>query len=268
MIVVRLRGGLGNQCFQYAVGRHLAEIHHAEFKIDSSGYENYKIHEYGLTPFNIAAKHATADDIAGLRRVKEKHFHFDPEVLLLPDGIYFECYCQSEKYFTGISSIIRQDLTVKSELSGKNKEIADLILSCMAVSVHIRRADYVTNTYSEQLFAPCSLDYYVYAVEHIAAVTVNPHFFVFTDDKEWARENFKLPYPVTLVDHNGPDKNYEDLRLMSLCKHNIIANSTFSWWGAWLNKNPGKIVFAPKKWFTDKAYSDPKDIIPEAWLRA
>lgn len=268
MIIVRLRGGLGNQCFQYAVGRHLAEIHHSEFKIDISGYENYKPHKYCLNHFNITAKYATADDVAGLRQVKEKHFHFDPEVLLLFDGICFEGYCQSEKYFVGISDIIHQELSVKYPLSGKNKEMAEQILSSAAVGVHIRRADYMPNTYAEQLFEPCSLDYYMSAVKHIAEAARDPHFFIFTDDKTWARENFRLPYPVTLVNHNGPDKNYEDMRLMSLCKHNIIANSSFSWWGAWLNKNPGKIVFAPKKWFTDKARSSPKDIIPEAWLRA
>ena len=264
MIIVRLIGGLGNQCFQYAVGRQLAELRHTELKIDISEFEVYKLHAYSLNNLNIVENFATPEEIFGARRVKEKHFHFDPEALSLPDGSCLHGYWQSEKYFAAISDIIRGDLTVKQPLAGKNKELADEAACCVSVSLHIRRVDYLT----ESIFEPCSLDYYFSAVKHIAGATGNPHFFVFTDDKAWVRENFKLPYPVTFVEHNGPDKNYEDMRLMSLCKHNIIANSTFSWWGAWLNRNPDKIVFAPKKWFTDKARSSPKDIVPEAWLRA
>lgn len=267
MIVVRLYGGLGNQCFQYAVGRHLAEIHHSELKIDISEFEVYKLHAYSLCHLNIIENIVSPAEVAGLERVKEKHFHFDPETFNHPDDVYLHGYWQSEKYFAGIAEIVHRELAVKVPLAGKNKEIAEQISSCSSVSVHVRRADYVPNTYSEQLFEPCSLDYYMHAGKHIANVAGKPHFFVFTDDKAWVRENFKLPYPVTFVDHNGPEKNYEDMRLMSLCKHNIIANSSFSWWGAWLNQDPEKIVFAPKKWFTDKARSSPKDIVPETWLR-
>ncbi len=268
MIIIRLIGGLGNQCFQYAVGRHLSEIHHSELKIDISEFESYKLHAYSLNHFNIKENFATPSEVAGLKHLKEKHFHFDPEVLRLSDGIYLHGYWQSEKYFMGIAEIIRQELTVKTPLSGKNKEIAEQISSCVSVSVHIRRVDYLPNTYAEQLFEPCSLDYYLNAVKHIANIVGKPHFFVFTDDKTWVRENFRLPYPITFVDHNGADKNYEDMRLMSLCSHNVIANSSFSWWGTWLNKNSGKMVFAPNQWFTDKARSSPRDLIPDSWIKA
>lgn len=267
MIVIRLIGGLGNQCFQYAMARHLAEINRVELKLDISEFEVYKLHAYAMGNMNIPERFATPGEIAGLKRVKEKHFHFDPEILRLPDGVYLHGYWQTEKYFLQIADILRRELSPKEPVTGKNLEIAGRIAASDSVSVHVRRADYLPNTYAEQLFEPCSLDYYMHAVKHIAGAVGKPHFFVFTDDKTWARDNFKLPYPVTLVDHNGPDKNYEDIRLMSLCKHNIIANSSFSWWGAWLNKNPGKIVFAPKKWFTGKARSNPKDIVPESWLR-
>lgn len=263
MIIVKLIGGLGNQCFQYAVGRHLAELRHTELKLDLSEFETYKLHSYSLGNFNIIEKFALPDEVAAVRRSKEKHFHFDPEVFSLPDGTYLHGYWQSEKYFTGISEIIQREITVKLSLSGKNKEVSEEIASCASVSLHIHRTDYLT----ESIFQLCSLDYYLNAVKYIVGIEKKPHFFVFTDDKAWVRENFKLDYLFTFVEHNGPDKNYEDLRLMSSCKHNIIANSTFSWWAAWLNINPGKIVFAPRKWFTDKAYSDPKDIVPTAWLR-
>jgi hypothetical protein len=264
MIIVRLIGGLGNQCFQYAIGRHLAELRQTELKLDISEFENYKLHAYSLGNLNILEKFASPDEVAATRCSKEKHFHFDSDVFSLPDETYLHGYWQSEKYFAEISEIIRKEITVKLPLSGKNKEISEEITSCASVSLHIRRADYVTET----IFQPCSLDYYLSAVKHIAGIEEKPHFFVFTDDKAWVREHFKLNYSLTFVEHNGPDKNYEDLRLMSSCKHNIIANSTFSWWAAWLNINPCKIVFAPSRWFTDKVYSDPKDLIPASWLRA
>lgn len=267
MIIARIIGGLGNQCFQYAMGRHLSEIHRTEFKIDVSGFEQYKPHAYSLDHFNITAGYASGEDVAKLKPIKEKHFHFDQEVLGLPDGIYVQGYWQSEKYFAPIAKIIRDELSVTSPLLGHDKEMAAQITAYDAVSIHIRRADYLPNTYAEQLFEPCGLDYYQRSVERITRVVEKPHFFVFTDDKVWARQNFQLPYPITFVDHNGPDKNYEDMRLMSLCKHHIIANSTFSWWGAWLNKNPAKMVFAPKQWFTDKARSSAKDVIPDSWIK-
>jgi len=267
MIITRLIGGLGNQCFQYALGRHLSEIHHAELKIDISEFETYKLHVYSLGHFNIKENFASSKEAAELTRVREKHLHYDPEILNLPDGIYLQGYWANEKYFTGIAEIIRHELTVKSPLSGKDKETAGQIASCESVSLHIRRGDYLPNTYTEQILEACSLDYYLCSVKHIVNIVKRPHFFVFTDDKVWVRKNFQLPYPVTLVDHNGDDKNYQDMRLMSLCKHNIIANSTFSWWGAWLNNNPGKMVFAPKKWFTEKARSSVRDLIPDSWIK-
>jgi hypothetical protein len=266
MIITKIIGGLGNQCFQYAAGRHLAEIHRTEFKLDISEYEHYKPHAFSLNHFNIIEKYASSEEIAQMKYVKEKHFHFDPEVLHLPDGIYLHGYWQSEKYFANISDIIRHELSVKSALAGRDEEMAGQIASCESVSVHIRRADYVTKAYTE-LFDPCGLEYYSASIEHLSRLVKRPYYFVFTDDKAWVRENFTLPYPIIFVDHNGPAKNYEDLRLMSLCKHNIIANSTFSWWGAWLNENPIKRVFAPQKWFSEKAYSSPKDLIPDSWIK-
>lgn len=268
MVIARLIGGLGNQCFQYAVARHIAETTGGELLLDVSEFETYKLHAYSLGHFNVRQKFASADDVSNARLVKERHFHFDPEVLRLTGDVYLHGYWQSEKYFSSIGSIIREELSVKTPLEGDDREVAQLAGACDSVSVHIRRMDYVPNTYQEQLFEPCCREYYDAAVAHLGKSLRDPRFFVFTDDKAWAKENFKLPYPVTFVGHNGPEKNYEDMRLMSLCKHNIIANSSFSWWGAWLNRNPGKIVFAPKKWFTEKARSSPKDIVPEAWIRA
>ena len=112
----------------------------------------------------------------------------------------------------------------------------------------------------------CSMDYYFRCIEYLASTIKDPHFFIFSDDPKWVRDNLKLPYPTTIVDHNGVEKDYEDLRLMTQCKHHIIANSTFSWWGAWLCENPKKMIFAPQKWFvTDEPNTG--DLIPEGWHR-
>lgn len=291
MIVVRLTGGLGNQLFQYAVGRYIAEIHRTILKIDISGFETYKLRKYSLSPFNIHENFASPEEVAALtvrkrgiaerviRRVlhkppkpastyirEKKLFHFDPDILDLPDGVYLEGSWQNEKYFADIETIIRQEFTVKITQASKDKELAEQIASCESVSLHIRRGDYVSNPHTKQFHGTCDRDYYLRCVERLTQTVKNPHFFIFSDEPGWAHNNLKLPYPMTIVDHNKADKNYEDLRLMSQCKHHVIVNSTFSWWGAWLSQNPEKIVFAPKRWLKSDDY-DPKDLIPDKWIK-
>lgn len=292
MIIVRLIGGLGNQLYQYAVARHIAERRRAILKIDISGFETFKLFKYSLWAFNIHENFASPEEVAALggpkggiaeRVVKEvlrklelvkppptyirekKLFHFDADILNLPDGIYLEGSWQSEKYFTDIAGIIRQEFTVKTPPAGRDSELAEQMASCASVSLHIRRGDRVFDPRANKIHGTCDLDYYFGCVERLVQMVKNPHFFIFSDDPEWAGDNLKLSYPMTLVDHNGPDKNYEDLRLMSQCKHNIIANSSFSWWGAWLNQNPGKIVLAPKRWLKRGDY-DTKDLVPDKWI--
>jgi hypothetical protein len=289
MIIVKLKGGLGNQLFQYAVARHIAEIHKTFLKIDISLFETYKLHAYSIGPFNIQENFASPEEVMALtvrklgiteraiRRVlrrspkfaptyiMEKHFYCDPDILNLPDGVYLDGYWQSEKYFADIAGIIRQEFTVKTPQTGKNKELAERMASCESVSLHIRRGSYTIPPYNS-VHGTCSLDYYHRCVEYLSQKVKNPHFFIFSDEPEWARDNLKLHYPTTLVDHNSADKDYEDLRLMSQCKHHIIANSTFSWWGAWLNQNPEKIVLVPKRWFKSGDY-DTKDLIPDKWIK-
>lgn len=147
-----------------------------------------------------------------------------------------------------------------------NEQVAQNILSVNAVSLHVRRGDYVSNLTINQFHGTCSLEYYNQAIAQIAKKVETPHFFVFSDDPEWVKSNLKIDYSITIVDHNNADKNYEDIRLMSLCKHHIIANSSFSWWGAWLCRNPNKIVIAPLKWFNDKSINT-TDLIPDGWIK-
>jgi hypothetical protein len=200
------------------------------------------------------------------RVIWEQSFCFDPEVLQLHDNIYLVGYWQSERYFADIREVLLQEFTVASPLSGRNRALADAITGCNAVSMHIRRGDYVSNATTAAFHGVCDLDYYESAIEQIDTFVDQPHIFVFSDDHAWTRQHLHLQGKVTYVDHNDPDQGHEDMRLMSLCKHNIIANSTFSWWGAWLNRNPNKTVIAPRCWFAD-ASIDTSDLIPSSWIR-
>jgi len=292
MIIVKLIGGLGNQLFQYSVGRCLAERHQTVLKIDTSGFETYKLRQCSLSPFKIKTMIASLDEINALTfkkkpfvyklvtnffnpspkplpsHIHEKDFHYNADVLTLPDNIYLDGYWQSEKYFIDIEQIIRKELSVKTPQRSKNRELAEEIKSCQSVSLHIRRGDYVSNEKTNQIHGTCSLAYYDRAIEKIRTALSKPHFFVFSDDPEWVHKNLKLDYLTTIVDHNNADSNYEDLRLMSQCKHNIIANSSFSWWGAWLNSNPDKIVVAPQRWFADEVKNmETADLVPVKWIR-
>jgi hypothetical protein len=289
MIIVKLKGGLGNQLFQYAVGRHLAEIHKTKLKMDISLFETYELHAYSIWPFNIQENFASLDEVRAvapreqgiaermIRRVlhrplktcstyvQEKHFHFDPDILNLPNGVYLDGYWQSERYFASIAETLRQEFTVKTPIEGKEKEIAEKISQTESVSLHIRRGTYTLHPHSD-VHGTCSVDYYIRGASHLTQTVRNPHFFIFSDDPEWTRENLNLPYSTTFVEHNRADKDYEDLRLMSLCKHHIIANSTFSWWGAWLCSYPSKLIVAPRKWF-NHAKNNTNDLIPKEWIK-
>ncbi|MBU4289010.1 MAG: alpha-1,2-fucosyltransferase [Proteobacteria bacterium] len=287
MIIVRLIGGLGNQLFQYALARRLSLLHDVPLKLDISQFETYKLRRYSLNVFNIIEDYATEGDIvrikekgfASFRRLTEKllpyykrsyiherSFHFDPNILKSSKDVYLEGYWQSERYFKYIEDIICREFTVKIKPDAINERTTEHINTVNAVSLHIRRVDYISNAAIYQFHGTCTLAYYQQAVEIISQKVSSPHFFVFSDDILWAKENLMLTYPTIFISHNNATKDFEDLRLMIQCKHHIIANSSFSWWGAWLNNNPDKIVIAPKKWFNDESI-DTKDLLPEEWIR-
>jgi hypothetical protein len=185
--------------------------------------------------------------------------------LNLPDNSYLSGLWQTEKYFKDCEEIIRTEFTFKQPLNKKNSELSETIRRKNSVSIHIRRGDYIYNSEEYKIHGLCSIDYYKKAVECIANKAGELTLFIFSDDIEWVKNNLKFDFPIIFVDNNVDDI-HEDLRLMSLCKHNIIANSTFSWWGAWLNNNKEKIVIAPKKWFNEFE-ADTKDIYPDSWMR-
>jgi len=288
MVIVKLIGGLGNQLFQYAAARRIAFINDMPIKIDISPFVKYKLHKYSLTPFSIIAEIATQDELATVKCtrgsgwlwrqltarfdpyyqrpiVRERVNQFDPNILKVSGNVYLDGYWQSERYFKDIEAIIQREFTLRLESDAENLRMAALITKVNAVSVHVRRGDYVSNVVTNEIHGTCSLEYYREAIEIIGSRVPNPHFFVFSDDPAWVKKNLSIHQPSTYVTHNDASRNYEDLNLMSLCRHNIIANSTFSWWGAWLNMNPEKIVVAPRIWFMAGDLN--KDLVPGSWLR-
>lgn len=287
MIATKLMGGLGNQMFQYAAGRALALRRGTELKIDLSWLEGQQEvatpRQYELDCFSLSPVFAGPDDRpgsasllgrllgrqpgSGLMREPASHA-FDPAVLEAPDNSYLDGYWQSEKYFHDQSEVIRQDFTFAQEPTGKNKQLLEEISSVAALSLHVRRGDYAADPQTKEFHGLIPLDYYDQSVKLIVkrAKLKTPRLFVFSDDPGWCQEHLKLDHPTTYVSHNTGLKGFEDMRLMSACSHHIIANSSFSWWGAWLGEKPAQIVVAPEKWFNDPSM-DTTDRIPERWDR-
>jgi hypothetical protein len=185
----------------------------------------------------------------------------------LPDGVYLKGNWQSPKYFADIAEIIRNEFTLKKRLTEKSLRLAELIDSNESVSIHVRRGDYAQTSNGLQHHGVCGEDYYCRCVDHIRQGVKHPQFFIFSDDPSWAADNFGHLEGSVFVDNDSHDA-CQDLWLMSHCKHNIIANSTFSWWGAWLNRHEGKIVLAPKQWFAEEVQFSMRteDLFPSEWI--
>lgn len=293
MVIVKLMGGLGNQMFQYAAGRSLAHQLKTQLKLDLSFYKEVNQvvipREYELKCFRLKVGFVTKKEVDSFHQLstasldklasllkklgvnrsritfREKHYHFDPDFFSLRGDVYLEGYWQSEKYFHDIADIIRRDFHLKKPPLGKNKQLAGQITRTTSVSIHVRRTDYVTDKTTNKFHGTCGLDYYRRCIGLITKRVKKPTFFVFSDDPDWTKKNLKTKLPTAYVAHNQ-GKGWEDQRLMGLCQHNILANSSFSWWGAWLNSNPAKIVLTPKRWF-DQAPYNTKDLRPKAWLK-
>ena len=284
MLVSVIKEGLGNQLFQYATGRSLAYKLGVKFKLDICHYETNKSRKYSLNHFGIIEQFITPLEKTSLRaknwyskRLKqldisarsywyfENGFEFDPKLFQVLDNTIIEGYWQTEKYFKDIEDIIRREFQVKDLLKGKNEEYLREIKKENSVSLHVRRGDYISNDHVNSIHGACGLTYFESAIEYMLKHISNPCFFVFSDDMEWVRENISIKGCRTYyTDHNGDD-DFEDLRLMYSCKHQIISNSSFSWWGAWLNSNRNKVVVAPANWFRSNRID--RDILPQSWIR-
>ncbi len=279
MIIMRITGGLGNQLFQYATGRTLSEKFNTTLKLDITEVLTKKYRKFLLDRFRIKAQTASPEVVKKFWRFsvhnlfrspeykvfKEKHFHYDHEFEKIKDNTYIVGFFQSDKYFNNIKQLIKREFSLKNGLSTESKKIAAKIKSVNAVSINVRRGDYVSDPIIHKRHGFIGVDYFLKAINYIKKNTSNPHFFLFSDDIQWVKENLHIPHQSTYVDLNFPDHVEENLILGSLCNHNIITNSTFSWWVGWLNANKKKIVVAPKKWFKDLDVST-KDLFPKSWI--
>ncbi|MBG6174941.1 hypothetical protein IWQ55_002766 [Labrenzia sp. EL_208] len=285
MIISRIVGGIGNQMFQYAMGRSLAIASGQQFKLDLSSLKKYKLRDYELNQFCIKAQPLskweqkirqkysslaiarTLVSAASCLEVREEDLTFKQELKGLNSPAYLVGYWQSEKYFNEIAGQIRHDFSLKSEFTPARSAMHSKIkASADPVSVHVRRGDYVTNPRANAIHGTCEPDWYAAAMMQMQDQYDNLEFFVFSDDIAWSKAN--LPdYPATtFVEPQGDGRDVEDIHLMAACKSHIVANSSFSWWGAWLNPRPNKKVIAPRKWFRS-AEMDARDLIPDSWQK-
>ena len=283
MIIVQLKGGLGNQLFQYAAGRRLSLTLGVPLKLDLSFYKRHSQRTYELHQFHIEAGIATDWEVArwrgprlltriaqplGLlpRYVMEKSFEFDPAILYLQDGRYLEGYWQSYRYFADVVPQVRKELAVRIPPSDADHTLLDRMARCDSVCLHVRRGDYASNPTIQQVHGLCGVDYYQRAVEAIAAQVRVPELFVFSDDMPWVKQNLRFELPTTHVEHHGVDSAPLELRLMAGCRHFVIANSSLSWWAAWLSDNENPIVYAPRCWFADPTINTAY-LTPPSWHR-
>jgi hypothetical protein len=281
MITTNLKGGLGNQMFQYATGRFLAYKNRSElklFKEPASKLDTYRNYELGK--FNIQENFVPNFKKNLPDKIFRRHYpDYHPALLTkasakLSKGknVYLNGFFQSEKNFLEIRDVLLKEFTLKEEFKSDSfKKLSEHISSqSNSVSIHIRRGDYVKNSQTNKYHGTCSLSYYEKAIENISEQIENsspenqqPIFYIFTDDVAWAKENLILSEEHQFISGHGLSFQ-EEMILMSKCKHNIIANSSFSWWGAWLNQNDDKIVIAPTPWVNKKPNPHP-NITPESW---
>jgi hypothetical protein len=285
---VRLTGGLGNQMFQYAAARAISIRVAAPLELDLSWFATNSDREFALAPFNIEGKLIGGD---GRRADKEEKktkrvfakfryrfhllsffgreykqisFEYDPRFESLAAPIFLKGYFQSDRYFSAVSEVLRKDFTLTKKAESLTEQMEKAIESIDGICIHVRRGDYIHNPKVNSQTGICSIDYYQRGLELVAKNLSNPHCFVFSDEPQWTRDNLQLELPMTVVDIHDANQAHEDLRLMMACKNFLIANSSFSWWAAWLGRYPNKTVVAPAIWFKSGG-KNTKDLIPDHW---
>jgi len=294
MIYIKIHYGLGNQMFQYALARRLSIEKGIPFKLDTTFFDHQILNDgalarqYQLNIFNIHEIIANPNETKKYRHpplltrqlnkikenllpvsyrnfFREKNDSFDPIVFDCGTRVYLFGYWQDERYFKPVEEIIRKDFTFKFEPDQINAEWLNTIDKVNSISVHIRRTDYITDTNHNNKAGICDINYYNEAFKLIREQITHPHFFIFSDDPEWSQKNIKTGSPDTyFISHNNINNGYEDLRLMARCKYHIIANSSFSWWGAWLSDHVNKIVIAPRVWQLE---NNQNKVLPNGWIR-
>lgn len=294
MIVVRLNGGLGNQLFQYAAGYALASKNKKPLMLDltsftshnvnlKQSYRNLDILDFGIEfsqalssealmryrePFGIASK---VNNFLQKRVLKKYYVDWHPQVLKKKGNVYLDGYYQSELYFHDVRDGISRQYKLGNFFQEEIKSIVERIHACVnPISLHIRRGDYITNPRANKIHNVCTKNYFYGGLDFLHSRLNNPTVFVFSDDIDWVKAEMNLPkstvYVSELQQNSGERlRSSQEIYLMSLCQHNIISNSSFSWWGAYLNKFKDKIVIAPNLWSRSKIIRH-KNILPAGWV--
>ena len=294
MIITNLIGGLGNQMFQFAAGRALALSLGQPLRVTTDGFAGYELHHgqqlesaFGLNletasvselrrivgagrTSHIVRRLAARTLLPGLtggRFVAERSARWQPGLpQRCQEGAYLHGYWQSERYFAHCADAVRADFSWHAPLRGRNAELAHEIHdSPGSVSLHIRRGDYLSTKANRTVYATCPVEYYQAAVAALRG-PVPLRLFAFSDDPTWTTQALAPRVgELVVVDHNLGEHSHLDMRLMAMCRHHVIANSSFSWWGAWLDARPNKRVITPRRWFIDGR--DDSDLVPEAWQK-
>jgi hypothetical protein len=290
MLVVKITGGLGNQLFQFAFGQYLSkqintnvlydiqtnknqkkitsrnlELQNLNFKLEIASIKDiyeFKFFTKGVLA-RIERKVAELMPFFNKKFIVENSMHKLVTKSIMHDNCYYDGYWQCIEYVEINKDIFKNQISLIKDVDNKNTLLINKIRSSQSISVHIRRGDYITIKKNSAIFHICGLDYYKTAIRFIEQKVSNPQYYIFSDDIEWAKKNF-IGSEYTYVEGNEP---YLDMYLMSLCKHNIIANSTFSWWGAWLNESKDKIVIAPEKWYISDLNNNLTNFIHRDWIR-
>lgn len=280
-VIIRLKGGLGNQMFQYAFGRAYSLRHNLNLKLDVTDYPRQNLRAYSLSHFNILENIASEQEVKkkkypygffsklrrGFNQKILRRFYIGYEDYLIDKKMeYIDGFFQSEKYFLNIRDLLLKEFTLKKPMSEGARNAMEFIRAKKTtVSVHVRRGDYTKDWKTLLRHMSCSLEYYRQASQIILAKYPDAEFLFFSDDIEWVKNNIKFNNPCHYL--SSPDiKDYEEIIIMSHCQHHIIVNSSFSWWGAWLDLNPSKIVVAPTTWRRNDI-GKWRDIIPETWIQ-
>lgn len=281
MLIIKVLGGLGNQMYCYGLYRKYQTLGKTA-KLDISGYiDDYKIFPYELDRiFNVKTCYADANEInqmndktniiykilRKLRVIKRKCINVDPKNQYLPkvfdfDNVYLNGYWSSFDYFTGIESLLKKEFTFKLPLDMRNAKIVEEFQSSNSVAIHVRRGDYLQY---KNIYEILTENYYNKAIRYINERIENPSYYCFSNDIDWCQKNLECNN-ITFIDWNKGEDSFRDMQLMSLCKHIIVANSTFSIWAAWLNSNSTKIVIRPKDFFSDITYKT-DHYWPDEWV--
>jgi len=291
MIIIKLQGGLGNQLFQWAFGLSKALHSDVELKFDSSSYKTDRLRNLELTTLVNDVAIASKQEIENVRLetnlltvlkrklltivlpyykrniVCEQAYLLDEQLKNEKNTTnYFEGYWQNEAYFIANKTIVLDKLNFKINTSKAYiNHKADIKLNKHnAIAIHVRRGDYVNDARILKIHGVCEIDYYKKAIESIKKEFQNCKFYIFSNDQDWSIKNFEFLVNKVIIDDT--ETVFEDLELMSLCKGQIIANSSLSWWSAWINQNPNKKIIAPKKWF-NKTDIDYSELVPNSWLK-